>query len=274
MPKHYTYFQLRKALLDYGVNAVFEKGWDSERIDPYHENFTPVGFLLHHTAGRNSLSYCMGGTFPPVRNCHFLCDRDGTIHVLAGSGCYHAGLGGPLTVGDYTIPKNMGNQHFWGVEIESLGTEAGVTDTLDDKSPNGMTPQQVESVARLAAAVLNMMGTDESALFRHKDWAPSRKIDVKQPLSFWRDQVKEALDYQHNEDLYAVLAKAYIDPQVKNNATHDLAVVLKELGYYTGEVQPVGRQGFPRVALTKFKSSHSIPNVGYTRETHKRLFGA
>ena len=190
-PVHITPAQLKAHLDADSVPVVYEKDWNSPHIDPYKTNFKPVGVILHHTAGVNSLAYCMRGTYAPVRNCHFLVDRDGTIHCLAGSGCYHAGEGGATLVNGFVVPKDAGNRHLYGIEIESLGLSDSVNDGPNDKK--GMTPAQVDAVAKLCASLATLVKGNENAVIRHKDWAPGRKIDVRQPLAFWRAQIKKAM---------------------------------------------------------------------------------
>jgi N-acetyl-anhydromuramyl-L-alanine amidase AmpD len=180
-----------------------------------------------------------------------------------------------MTINGYRVPKDLGNQHFYGIEIESLGTESGVHDPLNDPTPNGMTEEQVLATAELTAALCELVDGDETAVIRHKDWAPNRKVDVKQTLEFWRARVALQLKANRMEDAYQVLARAEKDPSVKTQETRDLAVKLSKLGYYTGPVKPVGEQGFPRVAFSKWKASSMVPTViGYTREAHARLWQA
>lgn len=180
-----------------GVRYELVRGWDDTRIDPYRSGFKPCGVVLHHTANGGakgnapSLNYIVRNTYYPVRACHFLIGRDGTVYVVAGNGAYHAGVGGPLDVAGVKVAKDAGNRHFYGIEIESKGTKAH-TDA-DETDADGMTPAQVEATAKLTAALCRMLGKDESAVIRHRDWAPGRKVDVLQPLEFWRAQVAAQL---------------------------------------------------------------------------------
>lgn len=179
--------RLAKHLAAHSVPARFMDGWDSAKIDPYHGGSDFVGIVLHHTAGRDSLAYCMRGTYPPVRNCHFLVGRDGTVYVLSGTGAYHAGAGGPWRfTKTVVVPRDSGNSRMYGIEIESLGTSAKI-----DSSAEGMTPAQVESTALLCAALLDAMRWGPLSyrvgrIIRHRDWAPTRKIDTRQDLTWWR----------------------------------------------------------------------------------------
>jgi len=80
----------------YKVKTKYIDGWDSAGIDPFNGRSDFWGVLLHHTAGTNSLNYIVNtNPFAPVRACHFLVDRDGTVNVVSGVGAYHAGKGWP-----------------------------------------------------------------------------------------------------------------------------------------------------------------------------------
>jgi N-acetyl-anhydromuramyl-L-alanine amidase AmpD len=165
-------------------------GWDSAGIDPYNGKSDFKGVLLHHTAGTNSLNYIVNtNPYAPVRACHFLVQRDGLVQVVSGVGAYHAGKGGPWKFSRLvTIPKDKGNQHLYGIEIESLGTSANI-----DGKPQGMTVAQVVSTALLSAALLNAMRPTWRSLpvtrvIRHRDWT-SRKIDVRQDLNWWHQVI-------------------------------------------------------------------------------------
>lgn len=181
--------RLRFKLRQYRVPVKYVDGWDSPGIDPYDGRSDFHGVLLHHTAGTNSLNYIVNtNPYAPVRACHFLVDRDGTVNVVSGVGAYHAGRGGPWRFPkrgrDVIVPKDQGNQHLYGIEIESLGTSRRI-----DGSREGMTVQQVVSASLLCAALLNAMrpgwrSWPVSRVIRHRDWTP-RKIDVQQDIDWW-----------------------------------------------------------------------------------------
>ena len=185
--------RLAYKLKQYKVKTNYIKGWSSSAIDPYNGRSDFWGVLLHHTAGTNSLGWVVSGNpYAPVRACHFLVDRDGTVNVVSGVGAYHAGKGGSWKFPKGpTIPKDQGNQHLYGIEIESLGTSAKI-----DNSQKGMTLAQVVSTATLSAALLNAIRPGwrshaTSRVIRHKDWT-SRKSDVKQDLDWWRAVIRIA----------------------------------------------------------------------------------
>lgn len=188
-----TASQVLEAVKASGVKYVLEDGWDNPAIGKYGSGWKPAGVVLHHTANGGakgnapSLRWVLHNEYAPVRACHFLVARDGTVHVIYALGCYHAGAGGPLKVGGVSIPKDLGNRYLYGIEVESKGTSASVTAGPDDV--DGFTPAQVQATARLSAALVKLLGKDESAVIRHRDWAPGRKTDVLQPVSYWRSLI-------------------------------------------------------------------------------------
>lgn len=182
--------RLAYKLKQYQVPTKYVEGWNSRGIDPYNGQSDFWGVMLHHTAGTNSLNWVTNSNpYAPVRACHFLVDKDGTVHVVSGVGAYHAGEGGPLQFPKGPrIPKDQGNRFLYGIEIESLGTSANI-----DGSDKGMTVEQVVSTALLSAALLNAMRRSWRSygvfrVIRHRDWTP-RKSDVKQDLSWWREAI-------------------------------------------------------------------------------------
>jgi len=185
--------RLAYKLRQYKVPHQFVAGWASSRIDPYNGRSDFHGVLLHHTAGVNSLNYIVNtNPYAPVRACHFLVQRDGTVQVVSGVGAYHAGKGGPWRFPkrgrDVIIPKDGGNSRLYGIEIESLGRTRRIDGTRE-----GMTVEQVVSTAMLSAALLNAMrrgwrSLPVSRVIRHRDWT-SRKVDVKQDLAWWHEAI-------------------------------------------------------------------------------------
>jgi len=182
--------RLAYKLKQYKVKRDYVKGWNSRRIDPYNGQSDFWGVLLHHTAGTNSLNWIVNtNPYAPVRACHFLINRDGTVEVVSGVGAYHAGAGGPWRFPNGpTIPRDLGNRHLYGIEIESLGSSSKIDGSLE-----GMSLEQVISTAILSAALLNAMrrgwrSLTVSRVIRHRDWT-ARKPDVKQDLDWWHEVI-------------------------------------------------------------------------------------
>ena len=182
--------RLLNKLRAHDVNYKLVKGWDSASIDPYNGRSDFKGVLLHHTAGTNSLNYIVNtNPYAPVRACHFLVQRDGTVQVVSGVGAYHAGKGGAYKFNRLvTIPKDQGNRYLYGIEIESMGRTATI-----GKGTGAINIEQVVSTALLTAALLNAMrptwkSLPVSRVIRHRDWT-TRKPDVKQDLDWWHQVV-------------------------------------------------------------------------------------
>jgi N-acetyl-anhydromuramyl-L-alanine amidase AmpD len=166
------------------------KDWHSPKIDPYNGRSDFKGVMLHHTAGTNSLNYIVNtNPYAPVRACHFLVQRDGTVQVVSAVGAYHAGKGGPYKFSrTVTIPKDQGNQYLYGIEIESMGSTATI-----GNAQGAINIEQVVSTALLSAALLNAMRPTWRSLpvtrvIRHADWT-RRKIDVRQDLDWWHQVI-------------------------------------------------------------------------------------
>jgi N-acetyl-anhydromuramyl-L-alanine amidase AmpD len=198
----------------YKVATKYVDGWSSPGIDPFNGRSDFWGVLLHHTAGTNSLNWIVNSNpYAPVRACHFLVDRDGTVNVVSGVGAYHAGKGGPWKFPNGPIiPRDQGNQHLYGIEIESLGTSPKI-----DGSTKGMTLEQVISTATLTAALLNAarrgpLSLPVSRVIRHRDWT-SRKVDVRQDLDWWHQVVGIARRNKGN----AVKVRAQITAFIKKH---------------------------------------------------------
>lgn len=203
----YTAKDFKKALKKHGVNATYYEGWDSAAIDPF--GMSPsMGILVHHTAnsgakGNNpSVPWQVHNEFYPVRAAHVNIGRDGLVTVLAARGAYHAGAGGPVSIGSGQVPYNQGNKYLFGVELESKGTSASTTAAITDT--DGITPQQVESFTRLACALCELMDVDEKSILRHAEWTDGgpkfggpwlptrgRKNDTLVPTEFWRKAVRK-----------------------------------------------------------------------------------
>jgi len=201
----YTPTELRRALKRAGLQVEYQPGWNSKEINPF--NSGPwAGVVLHHTANGGaagdhpSLYWMMNNQYKPVRAAHFLIGRSGKLMCTSGSGAYHAGAGGPLTLAGTYIAPTQGNAAMVGIEIESKGTDPRTDASVG--SVDGLTPQQVDAAVKLTVALLDLMGLGVKSVIRHADWTNGgfdgnprlptygRKNDVLQPLSFWRRRIR------------------------------------------------------------------------------------
>lgn len=210
--------RLRRGLQRYRVPFVLVPGWDSPRIDPYNGKSDFVGVILHHTAGTNSLNYVVNtNPYAPVRACHFLVQRDGTVQVVSGVGAYHAGVGGPWKItNSVVVPRDGGNSRTYGIEIESLGTSA-----LVNGKPAGMTVDQIVSTVQLCVALLDVMRPTWELLYkvarviRHRDWANGRKVDTKQDLDWWHAAIRIGMQNRKDPEALQLAVARFVKDHPK-----------------------------------------------------------
>ena len=155
---------LAKRLRAAGLDVVEVPGWKTRGSD----SFFPRGAVTHHTAGAPDRP---GQKTPSLRICTFgrpdlsgpLCNTylgyDRKVYVVAAGRANHAGIpdGG-------SIKGMTGNSTAWGLEIEHPGTFP---------LPDDM----AEIAARIQAATVKGTTSADKVVY-HKEWAPSRKIDL------------------------------------------------------------------------------------------------
>jgi hypothetical protein len=188
---------LIKAAEAAGIDYEVDETW--LKVDPYGKSFQPVGVVWHHTAcgtyskgDAPSLGYCRNpGVYAgESRACQIVVGRSGKFYIIAGSGAYHAGTGGPMKVNGTNIPKDLGNRYLIGIEIEASSTSK--LNKKNQTTPkSGLNPIQLEAVAKFCAALFDQLNWSTEAAIRHKDWAPGRKIDVGIPLETIRSEVNK-----------------------------------------------------------------------------------
>lgn len=148
-------------LARFGLRVELVPGWQTRGSS----SFAPGGVTCHWTAGprgttgRPSLNICTNGR-PGIPGplCNLYLARDGTCVVVAAGRANHAGVGG--------FRGLVGNSAVYGIEAESGGD-------------GDWTPAQREAYPRLVAALLSGLARDASWAHGHHEWAPTRKIDVR-----------------------------------------------------------------------------------------------
>ncbi|QAY15767.1 endolysin [Streptomyces phage Nishikigoi] len=166
--------------------TVSEKfsGWRThERDDETGRIFGPVnGVVIHHTAGRDSLSLCYNGTSAlPGPLCHTHLSKTGVATMISAGRANHAG-GFTQNAHDAVVNESTshprpsgaevvdGNDHYYGIEIENLG---------DGKD---FYPQdQYDAAVKWAAAICRFHGWTAQSVIGHKE-GTTRKIDPKGPV--------------------------------------------------------------------------------------------
>jgi N-acetylmuramoyl-L-alanine amidase len=170
--------RIPRDLKDFGLSVALVPGWESRGS----ASFAPACVVAHWTAGpknakdkaRPSLAVVTNGR-PGIPGplCNVYLGRDGTCVVVAAGRANHAGQGG--------FRGLVGNSAAYGIEAESGGD-------------NDWTDAQKRAYPRLIAALLHGLGRDASWACGHNEWAPTRKIDIRDwPMSAMRDQVAAIL---------------------------------------------------------------------------------
>ncbi|MGW6362097.1 peptidoglycan-binding protein [Streptomyces sp. NPDC055092] len=171
-----TAYAFARALRGEGVRLSEHPTWQTHNRN-HKGPWGPVnGVMLHHTAGRDSLTLCRDGTAAlPGPLCIGLITKDGTVHLVGYGRTNHAGAGSAAVYdavrAERTVPSPPGpdavdgNTHFYGFEIENLGTGK-------DPYPSA----QLAAVERVSAALCRAHGWTAASVIGHKEWT-RRKID-------------------------------------------------------------------------------------------------
>jgi hypothetical protein len=163
-------------LIREGLTVETVPGWQTRGSS----SFAPAGVVCHWTAGprgtlaRPSLNVVTNGRAGlPGPLCNVYLARNGTAVVVAAGRANHAGLGGYLGL--------VGNSAVYGIEAESAGD-------------GDWTDAQRQAYPRVVAAMLRGLGRDSRWALGHNEWAPTRKIDIRDwPMSGMRKQVDAIL---------------------------------------------------------------------------------
>ncbi|MEW2487204.1 peptidoglycan-binding protein [Streptomyces sp. NPDC048411] len=190
-----TAYAFARALRDEGVRLA--EHTDKLNWQTHNRNhkgpWGPVnGVMLHHTAGRDSLTLCRDGTAAlPGPLCIGLVAKDGTVHLAGYGRTNHAGAGSSAVFDAVRAERPLpgppgpdavdGNTHFYGFEIENLG--------------NGHDPYpaaQLAAVERLSAALCRAHGWSAASVIGHKEWT-GRKIDPSFSMPGMRMRIEARL---------------------------------------------------------------------------------
>lgn len=152
---------LADRLRDAGLAVLEVEGWRTRGADTLHAK----AFVRHHTAGSAtgdtpSLGIVVNGRSDlpgPLANIYL--GRDRVVYVVAAGKANHAG-----TPDGGSWKGCLGNSDAYGLEIEHPGTSP----LADD--------MHALAARACAAIIAGRFGT--SMVCDHKEWAPSRKIDL------------------------------------------------------------------------------------------------
>lgn len=170
------YLGIPAALAARGLAVEVVPGWETRGSD----SFAPGGVTCHWTAGprgttgRPSLGVVTNGRSGlPGPLCNVYLARDGKAVVVAAGRANHAGAGG------YRGLK--GNSSVFGIEAECGGD-------------GDWTPAMRVAYPKVVAALLSLIGRDASWAMGHNEWAPTRKIDIRDyTMAVMRQQVAAVL---------------------------------------------------------------------------------
>lgn len=176
-----------------GVRVAEHSGW---RVHSRNHKgpWGPVnGVVIHHTAGSNSLNICINGVSGlPGPLCHTHLSKTGVATMVGYGRVNHAGTfaanahravvnESPAHPQPDAAELIDGNQHYYGIEIENLGTGR-------DPYPAG----QYDQAVRWAAAICRGHGWSADSVIGHKE-GTRRKIDPSFPMADFRKDVAERL---------------------------------------------------------------------------------
>lgn len=123
------------------------------------------GVMVHHTGNARETAESIRNGRPdlpgPLSNLHIA--PDGTVTVVAGGVCWHAG------VGSYPgIPVNLANYHLIGIEC-AWPMDTSITPATQGKErwPDA----QIVAMRDTVAAILNKLGFGADRVIGHKEWA-------------------------------------------------------------------------------------------------------
>lgn len=162
-------------LARFGLRVELVPGWETRGSS----SFAPACVVDHWTAGprgttgRPSLGVVTNGRAGlPGPLCNVYLGRDGTCVVVAAGRANHAGAGG--------FRGLAGNSAAYGIEAECGGD-------------GDWTPEMLAAYPRLNAALLSGLGRDASWVAGHNEWAPDRKIDIRDVIASVRAQTGAVL---------------------------------------------------------------------------------
>lgn len=185
---------LLQDLKDEGVDVRPEDNWEGRGS----RDFTPVGVMVHHTAGRGEAGRRIirdgrAGLRGPLAAVH--PRKDGSVHLVAAGRANHAGRGMgsvlELVKKDQPPPSDApfkgdtnGNKWFYGIEMENLGTGK-------DPWPD----VQLDAAVRCAAALCRRHGWTAARVIGHREWTRRKAGDPRLPFSMddFRHKVAQQL---------------------------------------------------------------------------------
>lgn len=236
MAKPLSATQLLSALRAEGLRVKEYRSWRTHNRNAVGPWGGVNGVLIHHTAGRDSLRLCYEGRSDlPGPLCHTHLAKDGTATMVGHGRANHAGRAAAnafnaVVAENSTHPRPSassgtvdGNQHFYGLEIENLGTKG-------DPYPE----VQYDAAVRWAAAICRAHGWGADSVVGHKETSIEGKPDPSFDMSKFRRDVAarlrgpagggttpdEELDMDKN-DVFAAVWKQDKAPAPSSSSTRE-----------------------------------------------------
>ena len=282
---------LKAALDASGLRVTYMDGWTKKNWyrDGWAGSGKPVALILHHTAGAATSSTDPknagnqhGANDDQIRyvNRHpqynmpcsaFTLDRDGCVYVNAAYPCYHAGDGSfrGTQWSSLGVPDGSANSYCLGVECVDKGQDLTFTQAMKDS---------LGLLAKACAKASGWKNTSTLYLPRHKDWAPTRKVDIKYSNDAVQGWIKEDTVglWDGAVPAYDMCMDAWYDQTLANSQAWRIACRLADLGFYSGTPQPSGTQKYPVKAVQAYQEAkgYNVPVPGqYGPSLHQQLFG-
>ncbi|WP_130798772.1 peptidoglycan recognition protein family protein [Streptomyces otsuchiensis] len=176
--------KLLTALRAEGVSVVEVGSWRTHNRGSAGTGWGPVnGVMIHHTVTSGtdaSVRICRDGySGLPGPLCHAVADKQGRMHLVGHGRANHAGGGDPAVLQavireqkSLPAPKSTsqdGNSRFYGIEAINMG---------DGK--DAWPADQLEAIARYAAAICRAHGWNQYSVIAHAEWQAG-KIDPRGP---------------------------------------------------------------------------------------------
>lgn len=281
-------WEIRQALMDFGVDTNFYKGWDTVGRPWQGPDGSPglMGGVIHHTANSNAapgningvLGWAVTAYDKPV--CNMLIGKaPGESYLLAAGSVYHCGDGGPVPA--LGIPQRgfLGQTRLFGIEIDDPGVKVGT-----------ITDYQIENASKTMAALAQLSGWDiDKSILTHKcytdgchganpngpspcigrkndtlegAWAtwPGDQTPAPYNALWWREKIKDISvsdTWDGTVPTQSAALKAATEG-LKNKAAWRLSCRLYDIGVKKREPAPLGQQEYPLIAMKKYQEQIGI----------------
>lgn len=282
--------EIRQALLDFGIDVKFYKGWDTIGRPWQGPDGSPglTGGVIHHTANPNAktggsingvLGWAVTAYDKPV--CNMLVGKDPAqgVWLLSSGSVYHCGDGGPVPALGIPSRGYLGQTRLFGIEIDDPGVKIGT-----------ITDYQIENTAKTMAALGELCGWDvDKSILTHKcytdgchganpngpspcigrkndtlegNWAtwPGDQTPAPYNALWWREKVSSYMTPRAWDGTIPSRTAALKSAQegIANKAAWRLACKLHDAGVLRKDPEPIGTQKYPIKAVIRYQKEIGI----------------